>query len=85
LQYFVQGASGFLTETINGELALVNGAPVTMHSLTFSTKQENDIVRERIMCGNFNYGDEIIIDVPACVNVEVAVSDETIHPLEDEP
>jgi hypothetical protein len=70
-QYFVEGASGFLTETLNGELALVNGAPITMHSLTFSTKQEHDIVRERIMRGDFQYGDEIVIDIPACVNVEV--------------
>ena len=59
-------------KTINGELALVNGAPVTMHSLTFSTKRENDIVRERIMRGNFKYGDEIVIDITACVNVEVS-------------
>jgi hypothetical protein len=43
-QYFVEGASGFLAETINGELALVNGAPITMHSLTFSTKQEHDMI-----------------------------------------
>jgi hypothetical protein len=56
---------------INGELALVNGAPVIMHSLTFSTKQEHVIVRERIMRGDFKYGDEIVIDIPACVNVEV--------------
>jgi hypothetical protein len=52
-----------LLKTINGELALVNGAPITMHSLTFSTKQEHDIVRERIMRGDFKYGDEIVIDI----------------------
>jgi len=53
-QYFVERASGFLTETINGELALVNGAPITMHSLTFSSKQEHDIIRERIMKGDLS-------------------------------
>jgi hypothetical protein len=68
--YFVEGASGFLTATINGGLALVNGAPVSMHSLTFSTKQEHGIIKERIMQGDFNYGDEIVIDIPACVSKE---------------
>jgi hypothetical protein len=73
-QYFVQGTSGFLTETINGELALVNGAPITMDSITFSSKQEHDMIKDRIRRGDFNYGDEIVIETPACVNVEVCQS-----------
>lgn len=73
-QYFVEGATGFLTETINGELALVNGAPISMHSLTFSSKQEHDTIKARILQGDFNYGDEIVIDTPACVSVEVSQS-----------
>jgi hypothetical protein len=30
------------------------------------------MIRERIMKGDFKYGDEIVIDTPACVNVEVS-------------
>jgi hypothetical protein len=43
-----------------------------MYSLKFSTKQEHDMIRERIVKGDFKYGDEIVIDTPACVNVEVS-------------
>jgi hypothetical protein len=73
-QYFVHGTSGFLTATINGELALVNGAPITMDSITFSSKQEHDMIKDKIMRGDFNDGDEIVIETPACVNVEVCQS-----------
>jgi hypothetical protein len=41
--------------------------------LTFSTKQEHDIVRERIMRGDFEYGDEIVIDIPEFFRVEAVV------------
>jgi hypothetical protein len=68
-QYFVHETSVFLAETINGELALVNGAPITMDSITFSSKQEHDMIKDKIMRGDFNYGDEIVIETPACVNV----------------
>jgi hypothetical protein len=51
-QFFVQGTSGFLTETINGELALVSGASITMDSIIFSSKQA--MIKDRIMRGDFN-------------------------------
>ena len=34
-QHWVPGAEGYLTYNVNPALALVNGAPVTTHSLTF--------------------------------------------------
>ena len=39
-QYFVAGAPAHLSYNINGELALVNGAPVTLHSITFDDDEE---------------------------------------------
>jgi hypothetical protein len=60
-QYFVQGTSGFLTETINGEPALVNGTPITVDFITFSSKQEHNMIKDRIKRGDFDYGDEIVI------------------------
>jgi hypothetical protein len=51
--YFVEGSSAFLSETINGELALVNGSPVTIHNALASfsskaSKEEHDRIQELI-------------------------------------
>jgi len=64
----------FPHQEINEKLALVNGAPITMVSITFSSKQEYDMIKDRIMRGDFNYGDDIVIETPACVNVKVCQS-----------
>jgi hypothetical protein len=64
----------FITETFNGELALVIGAPITMDSITFSSKQEHTLIKDRIMRDDFYYGDEIVIETPACVNAKVCQS-----------
>ena len=47
-QYFVVGAPAFLSYNINGELALVNGAPVSLHSITFATIEEQSRVDKLI-------------------------------------
>jgi hypothetical protein len=47
-QYFVKGAPAYLSETINGELALVNGASIAMHSITFSNQNEHERVNKSV-------------------------------------
>jgi len=44
-QYFVEGASAFLTENLNGGLALVNGTPIVMESLILSSQSEYNSIK----------------------------------------
>ena len=64
----------FPHQEINEKLAHVNGAPIAIVSITFSSKQEYDMIKDRIMRGDYNYGDDIVIETPACVNVKVCQS-----------
>jgi hypothetical protein len=46
-QFFATGAPCNLSHNINSEMALVNGAPATLHSLSFSTPEELMQVRSQ--------------------------------------
>ena len=71
-QYFVKGAPAFLSETINGELALVNGTPITMHSMTLANQDEHERVNKLLYGENpLQYGQEVAIEQPLCIYVEV--------------
>jgi hypothetical protein len=67
-QYFVAGAQIHLTDKINGELALVNGTPATLHSIEITYEQQKEIEKKQ---EDLPYGSEIIIDEPLYVNVKI--------------
>ena len=79
-QFWVPGAPAFLTHDINGELGLVNGAPITTHSLTFTDIGEHERI-ESILQGENPppFGTEIAVKEPLSVNVIVNES------LDDKP
>ena len=74
-QFWAPGVSSYLDNNINGDLALVNGAPVTMHSLTFDDPQKYQAILDEIeelrdSQGNpLPFGSEIEIEEPLAVNV----------------
>jgi len=70
-QYFVEAAECFITNNINGDLALVNGTPGTLHSLVLS-ELEQERIEECMM--NQPYGSEIEIEEPVFVNVSIQKS-----------
>jgi hypothetical protein len=71
-QFWVAGAPANLSNNINCELALVNGSPVTCHSLTFADDAEFQRVQDLILGADPPpFGSEIVIDVPASVNVQI--------------
>ena len=71
-QYFVQGAPSYLSQGINGDIALVNGAPISLHSLTFENALEHERVSKLISGPNaLPCGSIINIERPLSVNVEV--------------
>ena len=78
-QYWVLGADGYLNTNINGNLALVNGAPITMHSLTFENEEYLQELIHKIQQQNLPFGSEIEIETPSAVNVIVQES------LDDKP
>ncbi len=68
-QYFVKGAGAYLNCGINNDLALVNGTPVELHSLTFSEFEERQRIADKIAMTPF--GEEIEVMLPDAVNVKV--------------
>ena len=74
-QFFVSGAPCNLSQGINGDLALVNGAPITAHSLTFSNANEFRRITELLKGPDAPpFGSEIEIELPSSVNVIVQPS-----------
>jgi hypothetical protein len=72
-QFWVQHAPAFLSQTLNGEMALVNSAPITLHSLNFSNPKEYKRIMGLITGPQaLPYGTEIEIDPPLSVNVKVS-------------
>lgn len=79
-QYFVARAPSNLGHNINGQLALVNGAPLLCHSLTFADAADFERVQALLESNDAPpYGSEIIISEPAAVNMVVLPS------LDDKP
>ena len=75
-QYFVPGAPAYLDSNINTNLGLVNGALITLHSLTFENEADQQRVFE--LCNTQpDYGSELIIPLPTAVNVVVHTIDNT--------
>ena len=71
-QYWVEGAPANLSHNINGDVALVNGSPVTLHSLTFQDIAAYDKILAQLQGPHPpTVGSEIEIDVPLAVNVVV--------------
>ena len=71
-QYWVPGAEGYLTYNVNPALALVNGAPVTTHSLTFQSEKEFCRVLSLVQgAAKQTFGTEVIIEEPLSVNVRM--------------
>jgi hypothetical protein len=74
-QLFVAGAPYNLSQNINGELALVNGAPVTGHSLTFGNLSEFERVTNLLDGSDAPpFGSEIAVEEPTSVNMVVEPS-----------
>ena len=74
-QYFVAGAPCNLSQNINGDLGLVNGAPLELHSLTFSSGEEYGRLMELLNSQECPpHGSEIEVDEPLSVNVRVIPS-----------
>ncbi|CAB9516444.1 helicase PIF1 [Seminavis robusta] len=69
-QYWVPHAPCHLSHNINCDLALVNGSPVTAHSLTFSNQEEFSRVQDLLLGPHPPpYGSEITIQEPLSVNM----------------
>jgi hypothetical protein len=68
-QYFVKGATGYITFNHCVKLGIANGTQVRMDSLTFSDDEEATILQQ---IQDSNPGDVISLEQPpACVNVEL--------------
>ena len=71
-QFWVPGAPAHLGHNVNPGLALVNGAPVTTHSLTFSDKSEFTKILDLLEGPNPPpFGSEIEIKPPLSLNMKV--------------
>ncbi len=70
-QYFVAGADAYLNNNINAEIALVNGSPVKLHSLTLHDSDTVESIIEQAKMNHIPYGSEIEIDEPLAVNVSI--------------
>ena len=74
-QFWVPNTSSYLTLNVNTSLALVNGAPTTTHSLTFTDHQELERIQSLINGPNMKpFGSIITIEQPASVNLRVNVT-----------
>ena len=74
-QFWVAGAPCNLSHNVNCDLALVNGAPMTAHSLTFCDPNEFERVQSMTSGPNaLPFGSEIEIDVPLALNMVVSAS-----------
>jgi hypothetical protein len=82
-KFWVQNAPAFLSQILNSEMALVNSAPITLHSLNFSNPKEYQWIVGLITGPQaLPYGTEIEIDPPLSVNVKISPSldDKEISP-----
>ena len=69
-QFWVAGAPSNLTYNVNGNMALVNGAPITTHSLSYSDRQEYDRILGLTQGPDaLPFGSEIEIDTPLAANM----------------
>ena len=69
-QYFVHDADAFLTANLNNNLALANGTPTRLHSLTFSTSDQLRDVQSQM--ATLPPGSVITLDSPPLsVNMKV--------------
>ena len=79
-QYWVKDAECYLSYNINGELALVNGAPMRCHSLTFESPEDFNHVQDNVRGeSQLPFGSEIEISEPLSVNMAICES------LDDKP
>ncbi|MGL5936289.1 MAG: DUF1810 family protein, partial [Cetobacterium sp.] len=67
-QLFVPKTKCYLNNKVNNNVALVNGAPLISHSLTFETPDAFDKIMQHIEENNIPFGSEIVIDMPLAVN-----------------
>jgi hypothetical protein len=70
-QYWVPGADAYITSNINPDIALVNGTPAKMHSLTLADDKSFENILQHAQMSNLPFGSEIEIDPPLAVNVEI--------------
>ena len=71
-QFWVHGAPAYLTYNINGDLSLVNGAPLFTNSLLFENSLDLEIIKRSINGPNkLPYGSEIEVNEPASLNMLV--------------
>ena len=74
-QYFTPGAPAYLSQNINCDVALVNGSPITLHSLTFEDIHEYNRIMDIIEGPHPPpFGSEIEIEEPTSVNVTITPS-----------
>ena len=75
-QLFVPGADVFLTQNLNTDLGLANGTPVQLHSMTFSSQHQVDLVTD--LMAQQPPGSVITLDTsPLSVNMAVSPRPET--------
>jgi hypothetical protein len=70
-QYFVYGAPCNLTTNINPDIALANGTPARLHSMTFDKSEDYFDIINQLEEQDVPYGDEIEINPPLAVNVTI--------------
>ena len=74
-QFWVAGTDAYLSYNINGDLALVNGAPLITHSLTFDNSIDIEIIkRATVGTDKKPYGSEIEVSEPLSINMIVPES-----------
>ena len=82
-QFWIQDAPAFLNQTLNGEMGLVNSAPITLDSMNFSNSKEFKRIKNLISGPDkLPFGTEIEIEPPISVNVKVSptLDDKDISP-----
>jgi hypothetical protein len=72
-QFFVPGAPCHLLHNINPDLALVNGSPATLHSLSYDPLSHEPARIYNLTHGHDAkpYGEEIEVETPLSVNVQM--------------
>ena len=68
-QFWVPGAPCYLDHNINGSVALVNGAPLTTHSLTFANQSDYNHLLSTLQNNDLPFGTEVEIEEPLAVNM----------------
>ena len=75
-QYFVANANAFISDKVSPTLSIFNGTIVRYHSLSFSTRSEEQEFQR--LCANKPFGSVIDLDFhPATVNVQIFPDFET--------